>query len=144
MGIISLTIFIILIVVFALVSEVLIFIGKFTIPVSIVIWGLVLFISYKISQGEKEAKQKAQTMAAPLAFLPCYAFLLSAIPSIFDGDPLTIFIRVLVQLPLSLLCALGFGVGSTAIASKLDAEFIVPAALGLNILSSVFLVSLGI
>ena len=97
-----------------------------------------------MSRGEKDPKARAELLSFPFAGIPCYTLLLTAIPDVFKGDPISGFFGVTLMLPLVLSASIAIGIGCTLLAGTLSAKFVVTASFILNLLATIFLVSIGV
>lgn len=143
MGVITVAVNVLLLSAFALSAKGLWFLEEYVWPISIVLWACLLFGFYNLSKAES-GKEKVQLIAVPFSGLPAYCFLLTSISDIFSMGAFEMFLAILLELPLCLMVSILFGIGSNVVAGKLDTELVIPVSLGLNILSAVFLCSLGI
>lgn len=144
MGVITVAVNVLLLAVFALSAKGLWFLQEYISPISIVLWACLIWGFWNLSKNETDPKEKLQLIAVPFSGIPAYCFLLTSISDIFLMGGFEMFLAILLELPLCLMVSILFGIGSNVVAGKLDTELVIPVSLLLNILSAVFLCSLGI
>lgn len=144
MAVITVAVNVILLSVFALSAKGLWILQKYVWPISVLLWAGLIWGFYNLSKSESDPKEKVQMVAVPFSGLPAYCFLLTSISDIFSMGGAEMALAIFIELPLCLMVSILFGIGANVVAGKLDKELVIPVSIGLNILSAVFLCSLGI
>lgn len=130
----------------ALGMEIVVFLSQYSVPVSLVFWGIIVTFAILNGRKEKNLHDRAFICCAPICLLPVYCFLMSAVQEIAtEIKGFELILVVLLELPLCVLFSLGGGLSIGLLAEKcedpaLEAVVMVTG----NLLFTIFVASFGI
>lgn len=129
----------------ALGMELVVVLSQYSVPVSLVFWGIIVTFAILNGRKEKNLHDRAFICCAPICLLPVYCFLMSAVQEIATEIKGFELIVVLLELPLCVLFSLGGGLSIGLLAEKcedpaLEAVVMITG----NLLFTIFVTSFGI
>lgn len=102
---------IIILVYFALGIELIVFLERYKIILSLILWAFILWIAIHNARKTNDASEKSLILSMPFCFLPAYAFLIAAITETVQTRTGLYALSACIEIPMCFCFTLGVGIG---------------------------------